>query len=118
MALESLQDLYLEQLKDLHSAESQIIKALPKMIEKASHTELRRGFEAHLNQTKEHLRRLEQIGQRAGEKLTGHHCKGMEGLLEEGEELMKKRADSDVLDAALISAARLSINRTRRIAGS
>jgi ferritin-like metal-binding protein YciE len=105
MALESLQDLYLEQIKDLHSAESQIIKALPKMIEKTSHAELRRGFEAHLNQTKEHLRRLEQIGQRAGEKVTGHHCKGMEGLLEEGEELMKKRADSDVLDAALISAA-------------
>ena len=105
MALESLQDLYLEQLKDLHSAESQIIKALPKMIEQASHAELRRGFEAHLNQTKEHLRRLEQIGQRAGEKLTGHTCKGMEGLLEEGEELMKERADSDVLDAALIAAA-------------
>jgi ferritin-like metal-binding protein YciE len=105
MALESLQDLYLEQLKDLHSAERQIIEALPKMIEQTKHPELRQGFEKHLNQTKEQLRRLEQIGQRAGQKLSGHTCKGMEGLLEEGEELMEERADSDVLDAALISAA-------------
>lgn len=105
MALESLQELYLEQLKDLHSAERQIIEALPKMIEKTTNPELRRGFEKHLNQTKEQLRRLEQIGQRAGQKLTGHTCKGMEGLLEEGEEMMKERADSDVLDAALIAAA-------------
>ena len=105
MALESLQELYLEQLKDLHSAERQIIEALPKMIEQTTHPELRRGFEKHLEQTKEQLRRLEQIGQRAGQKLTGHKCKGMEGLLEEGDELMKERADSDVLDAALIAAA-------------
>ena len=105
MALESLQDLYLEQLKDLHSAERQIIEALPRMIEQTEHPELRRAFEQHLNQTKEQLRRLEQIGQRAGEKLTGHKCVGMEGLLEEGDELMEKRADSDVLDAALIAAA-------------
>ena len=105
MALESLQDLYLEQLRDLHSAERQIIEALPKMIEQTSHPELRQAFELHLRQTEEQLRRLEQIGQKSGQKLTGHKCKGMEGLLEEGEELMKERADSDVLDAALISAA-------------
>jgi ferritin-like metal-binding protein YciE len=105
MALESLQELYLEQLKDLHSAEEQIIEALPKMIEQTSHTELRQAFELHLRQTKEQLRRLDQIGQRAGQKLTGHKCKGMEGLLEEGEEMLKERADSDVLDAALIAAA-------------
>jgi len=105
MALESLQELYLEQLKDLHSAEQQIIEALPKMIEKASHAELRQAFEAHLRQTREQLRRLDQIGQRAGQKLTGHKCKGMAGLLEEGEETLKERADSDVLDAALIAAA-------------
>lgn len=105
MALESLQELYLEQLKDLHSAEEQIIEALPKMAEKASNAELRQAFELHLRQTKEQLRRLDQIGQRAGQKLTGHKCKGMEGLLEEGEELMKERADSDVLDAAMIAAA-------------
>jgi ferritin-like metal-binding protein YciE len=105
MALESLQDLYLEQLRDLHSAERQIIDALPKMIEQANNPELRQGFEKHLNQTREQLRRLEQIGQRAGQQLSGHTCKGMQGLIEEGEELMKERADSDVLDAALISAA-------------
>jgi ferritin-like metal-binding protein YciE len=105
MALESLQDLYLEQLKDLHSAEEQIIEALPKMIDQTSHAELRQAFELHLKQTKEQLRRLDQIGQRAGQKLTGHKCKGMEGLLEEGEEMMNERADSDVLDAALIAAA-------------
>jgi ferritin-like metal-binding protein YciE len=105
MALESLQDLYLEQLKDLHSAEEQIIQALPKMIKQTKNPELRQGFEKHLAQTKEHLRRLDQIGQRAGQKLSGHKCKGMEGLIEEGDELMKKRADSDVLDAALIAAA-------------
>jgi ferritin-like metal-binding protein YciE len=105
MALESLQDLYLEQLRDLHSAERQIIEALPKMIEQASHPELCKGFEKHLRQTEEQLRRLNQIGERSGQKLTGHKCKGMEGLLEEGKELMEERADSDVLDAALISAA-------------
>jgi len=105
MALESLQDLYLEQLRDLHSAEEQIIEALPKMIEQAQNPELRQGFEKHLNQTKEQLRRLEQIGQRTGQKLGSHTCKGMQGLIEEGEELMKERADSDVLDAALIAAA-------------
>jgi len=79
--------------------------ALPKMIRNTTHTELRKAFELHLNQTKEQLRRLDQIGQRAGQKLTGHKCKGMKGLLEEGEELIKERADSGVLDAALISAA-------------
>ena len=105
MALESLQELYLEQLRDLHSAERQIIEALPKMIESASHPELRRGFEQHLKQTEEQLRRLEQIGSRIGKDLGGHKCKGMEGLLEEGKELMEERADSDVLDAALIAAA-------------
>jgi ferritin-like metal-binding protein YciE len=105
MALESLQDLYLEQLRDLYSAEEQIIEALPKMIEQTSHPELRRGFEMHLRQTEEQLRRLEQIGKRIGQDLSGHTCKGMEGLLEEGEEMLEERADSDVLDAALIAAA-------------
>ena len=105
MALESLQDLYLEQLRDLHSAEEQIIEALPKMIKKTNHPELRRAFETHLRQTEEQLRRLEQIGEQSGQDLGGHTCKGMKGLLEDGDELMKERADSDVLDAALISAA-------------
>jgi ferritin-like metal-binding protein YciE len=105
MALESLQDLYLEQLRDLHSAEKQILEALPDMIEQTSHAELRQSFEKHRRQTEEQLRRLETIGKRLGERLDGHHCKGMEGLLEEGEEMLEERADSDVLDAALIAAA-------------
>lgn len=105
MALESLQDLYLEQLRDLYSAEKQIIEALPKMIEETEHPELRKGFETHLRQTKEQVRRLEQIEKRLGQKLSGHKCKGMEGLLEEGEELLEEHADSDVLDAALIASA-------------
>jgi ferritin-like metal-binding protein YciE len=105
MSLESLQDLYLEQLRDLYSAETQIIEALPKMIEHTKDADLRRGFEDHLRQTREQLKRLEQIGKRAKRDLSGHTCRGMEGLLEEGEELMDERADSDVLDAALIAAA-------------
>jgi ferritin-like metal-binding protein YciE len=105
MALESLQDLYLEQLKDLYSAEQQIITALPKMIEAAGSEELRAAFETHLAQTEKQKQRLEEIGRRAGQTLGGHKCKGMEGLLAEGEELMEERADSDVLDAALIAAA-------------
>jgi ferritin-like metal-binding protein YciE len=105
MALESLQELYIEQLRDLYSAERQILDALPKMIKATSHAELRNAFERHLNQTQEQVRRLEQIGQRAKQRLDGHKCKGMEGLLEEGADVMKERADSDVLDAALIAAA-------------
>ncbi|HUQ79701.1 MAG TPA: ferritin-like domain-containing protein [Gemmatimonadaceae bacterium] len=105
MALESLQDLYLEQLKDLYSAETQILEALPKMIEAAGSEELRAAFETHLAQTEQQKKRLEEIGRRSGQTLTGHKCKGMEGLLEEGEELLEERADSDVLDAALIAAA-------------
>jgi ferritin-like metal-binding protein YciE len=105
MSLESLQDLYIEQLRDLHSAERQILEALPKMIERTTHDPLRQGFTDHLRQTEEQLERLNAIGKRAGQALTGHKCKGMEGLLEEGEEILEKRADSDVLDAALIAAA-------------
>ena len=75
------------------------------MIKKTNHPELRQAFETHLRQTEEQLRRLEQIGEQSGQDLGGHTCKGMKGLLEEGEELMKERADSDVLNAALISAA-------------
>jgi ferritin-like metal-binding protein YciE len=105
MALESLQELYVEQLRDLYSAENQILKALPKMVDKASHPQLKDGFQLHLTQTKEHVRRLEQIFQRLGEKAEGVTCVGMQGLLKEGEKTMKEKADSDVLDAALIADA-------------
>ena len=105
MARESLEKLYLEQLKDLYSAETQILEALPKMAKKAEHPELRRAFEEHERVTKQQLQRLEQIGRNLGEKLDGHTCKGMKGLVAEGEEVMKEFADSDVRDAALIAAA-------------
>jgi ferritin-like metal-binding protein YciE len=105
MSLETLQDLYLDQLRDLYSAERQIIEALPKMVDIASHAQLRDGFSRHLEQTRQHAKRLEQIGERMGEKLTGKKCKGMEGLLEEGKEVIQEGGDSAVIDAALISAA-------------
>jgi ferritin-like metal-binding protein YciE len=105
MSLNSLQDLYLDQIQDLYSAEQQIIQALPKLIDKASHTKLRDGFSRHLEQTRQHARRLEEIGQRLGQDVSGKTCKGMEGLLKEGGEVLKEDGDPDVLDAALIAAA-------------
>ncbi|HTE43722.1 MAG TPA: ferritin-like domain-containing protein [Gemmatimonadaceae bacterium] len=105
MSLDSLQDLYVEHIKDLYSSETQIIEALPKMIDKASNPQLRDGFKKHLEQTREHVRRLEIIAERAGEKPTGMTCKGMEGVLKEGAEVLKEDGDETILDAALISAA-------------
>lgn len=105
MPLSSLQELYVEQLKDLYSAEQQITAAMPKMIQATRHQELRAGFEKHLQQTAEQIRRLERISRTLGQSLDGEECKAMKGLVEEGEHVMKQRADSDVLDAALIAAA-------------
>lgn len=105
MALQDLADLYLDQIRDLYSAETQIVDALPKMIESASHEQLRAGFQHHLDQTREHVRRLEQIARRLNEDADGKTCHGMKGLLKEGKETMKERADSDVLDAAIIADA-------------
>ena len=102
---ESLQKLYLEQLRDLYSAEEQILEALPKMVDKATHAELKRGFQTHYQQTEQHRERLDQLFEMLGEESGGHTCKGMKGLLAEGEETMKEFKDSDVLDAALIAAA-------------
>ena len=105
MALHDLGELYLDQIRDLYSAETQIVDALPKLIEAASHEQLRAGFQHHLDQTREHVRRLEQIAQRLNEDADGKTCHGMKGLLKEGKETMKEREDSDVLDAALIADA-------------
>lgn len=105
MALNNLKDLYVEQLRDLYSAENQILDALPKMAKKASHDELRTAFEEHRTVTERQVERLDRIFEDLGEKPKGHHCRGMEGLIKEGEELMSERADSDVLDAGLIAAA-------------
>ena len=102
---ETLQKLYVEQLKDLYSAEHQILEALPKMIQKATHADLKRGFQEHYQQTEQQVQRLEEISEMIGESLAGHECKGMKGLVKEGEEAMEEFKDSDVLDAALIAAA-------------
>jgi ferritin-like metal-binding protein YciE len=105
MNLQNLQDLYKDTLKDLYSAENQITKALPKMADHASSPELKKAFQAHLKQTEEHIKRLEQIFQHLDAKPGGKKCKGMEGLIKEGDELMKEDADPAVLDAGLIAAA-------------
>jgi ferritin-like metal-binding protein YciE len=105
VSLESLHDLYVEELKDLYSAENQILKALPKMAEAASNDELRTAFKEHVDVTREQVRRLDTIFDEIGKKPGGKHCKGMEGLLAEGSEFLDEEGDPDVRDAALISAA-------------
>jgi ferritin-like metal-binding protein YciE len=105
MKLESLKDLYLEQLKDLYSAETQLVDALPKMAERASSQDLKQAFQNHLRETQEQLRRLEQIFQDIGETPKGHTCEGMKGLIREGEEMIKMQGDAKVIDAGLIAAA-------------
>jgi ferritin-like metal-binding protein YciE len=105
MELDTLKDLYVDELKDLYSAEKQIVKALPKMIKAAKHPELKAAFKTHLQQTGEHARRIEEICQELGVSPRGKKCVGMEGLIEEGSELIKEKPDDDVLDAGLISAA-------------
>src|SRR5436309_11989254 len=98
MQIDSLQKLYVEELKDLHSAERQIIQALPKMIKAASSPELKSALQEHLDVTREQLARLDQIFEGLGKRATGKKCKGMEGLLEEGKELLQEDASPEVLD--------------------
>ena len=105
MEMETLQDLYVEGLKDLYSAENQILKALPQMIKKASDPKLKRAFTTHERQTRQQAKRLERICKQLGEKPTGKKCVGMEGLIKEAKELISERPDPDVLDAGLIAAA-------------
>ncbi|AHG92649.1 protein of unknown function DUF892 (plasmid) [Gemmatirosa kalamazoonensis] len=104
-SLDSLHDLYVDQLRDLYDAEQQILDALPKMEAAASHPELKKAFRAHAKQTKEHVRRLERIFGGLGEDPSGEPCEGMKGLIAEGEKTMEEKASSDVLDAALIADA-------------
>ncbi|GAC1440276.1 MAG: ferritin-like domain-containing protein [Terriglobales bacterium] len=105
MPTEGLKELYIDELKDLYSAEKQLVKALPKLAKAATSNELRSGFEEHLEQTKGHVQRLEQIFEMLGEKPTGKKCKGMEGLIEEGSELTEEDYEGALLDAGLIGAA-------------
>jgi ferritin-like metal-binding protein YciE len=104
MKLESLHDLYLTELRDLYSAENQIIKALPKVIEKTTSPELRRALENHLEQTRGHATRLEEVFQIHGEEPKKQKCRGMQGVLDEGDEMLGFDAPPSVRDAAIISA--------------
>lgn len=105
MANEGLKELYLDELRDLYSAENQLVKALPKMAKAASSDELRQGFEEHLEQTKEHVQRLEEIFEALDESPKGKKCAGMEGLVKEGSEVMGEDFEDAVMDAAIIGAA-------------
>jgi ferritin-like metal-binding protein YciE len=101
----SLHDLFIEELRDLYSAETQIVKVLPKMAKKASSEELRHAFEEHLEQTHVQVERLEQIFEQLNARARGKRCVAMEGLIEEGKELMEEDMEPDVMDAGLIGAA-------------
>jgi ferritin-like metal-binding protein YciE len=101
----ALKELYVDELKDLYSAESQLVKALPKMAKAATSPDLKAGFEGHLKQTNEHVARLEKIFKALGDSPTGKHCKGMEGLIEEGKEMIEEDPGAEELDAGLIAAA-------------
>jgi ferritin-like metal-binding protein YciE len=104
-SLNSLQDLFVHELKDLYSAEQQILQALPKMAGATEHAELRQAFEEHAEVTREQVRRLDMIADELGIDLKGHKCRGMEGIIKEGQELLDSKADASVLDAGLIGAA-------------
>lgn len=105
MAHKGFRELYVEELKDLYNAENQLVKALPKMAKSATSGELQEGFEEHLEQTKGHVERLEKIFASLEERPKGKTCKGMEGLIEEGKDILDEDFEEALLDAALIGAA-------------
>lgn len=100
-----LEDVFVDLLKDLYSAEKQLVKALPKMAKAAQFSDLQRAFKEHLSQTEGHVDRLERIASNLDGSLRGKKCLGMEGLVEEGSEVMQENMEPDVMDAALIAAA-------------
>ena len=103
--METLEDLYEDLLKDLYSAEKQLVKALPKMAKNADSPDLQKAFEEHLGQTEKHVERIERIFSNLDGSPRGKKCVGMEGLIEEGSELLKEDVEPNVLDAGLIAAA-------------
>ncbi len=105
MSLDSMQDLLVDQLRDLYSAENQLIKALPKMAKAASSPALKKAFESHLEETRTHAERLAEIFKTFEERPTGKKCKAMEGLIEEGSEIIGEDGAEAVLDAGMIGAA-------------
>jgi len=105
MKFKSLEDLLHQELKDLYSAETQLLKALPLMARAAYHESLQNGSEQHLNQTRDHIERLQRAASLLGIKLSGHRCKAMGGLIEESQDFMHEQAGPAVRDAGLIAAA-------------
>jgi ferritin-like metal-binding protein YciE len=105
MKFNNLQDLFMEQLRDMYDAEQRLVKALPKMAKAAACDQLRSGFEQHLEQTKNHVTRLEQVFEQMGEKAKTETCPAMKGLIEEGDEIMSAGGDDETRDAGLIAAA-------------
>ena len=105
MKLDTLQKLYTDELRDLYNAENQLVKALPKMAKAASSEDLKDAFEKHLEQTKGHVKRLEQVFEALGEKPKGKTCRAMKGLIEEGSEILKEEGEESILDAGIIVAA-------------
>ncbi len=103
--METLTELFQDQIKDLYNAEKQLTKALPAMAKKASTPSLKEAFTSHLEETRGHVQRLEAIGESLGFKLTGKTCKAMEGLIDEGKEALAEKGDAMVLDAGIIAAA-------------
>ena len=101
----SLENVLIDELRDLYNAENQLLKALPRMAKKAASPDLRAALEQHLGQTEGQVNRLEKIFKKLGEKPTGKTCKAMKGLVEEGKEIIEEDGDESVLDAALIGAA-------------
>jgi ferritin-like metal-binding protein YciE len=105
MALNSMDELFLDELKDVYNAEKQLVAALPRMAKAAQSPKLQQAITKHLRETEGHVRRLEQILGSLGEPLRGKKCKGMEGLIEEGKEILEEEGAAEVIDAAIISAA-------------
>jgi ferritin-like metal-binding protein YciE len=105
MKLDTLDKLYVDELRDIYNAENQLLKALPKMAKGSSSPDLKSGFEKHLRQTESHVERLEQIFAELNESPKGKTCHGMKGLIEEGSEILKEDGEESVLDAGIIVAA-------------
>ncbi len=105
MQKDSLRELYIDELRDLYNAETQLVKALPKMAKASANDQLRQSFEEHLRQTTEHVSRLEQIFEQLEEKPSGKKCLGMDGLVKEGAETLKENLPEEIKDAAIIGAA-------------
>jgi ferritin-like metal-binding protein YciE len=103
--LESVKDLLIAELRDLHDAEEQLVEALPKMAEAASSTELKNAFNHHLEETRKHVTRLDDVFRSLDEKASGETCEAMKGLIKEGEEFIHAKAQPDVRDVGLIGAA-------------